>query len=400
MFAAEIREISEGVQQKAADITSHLEQTISQIKVVKSFSREKSEIEKFKGETEKSFNISMRAVQILATQNPVIALLQTIAVVAIVWYGGVEIIKGSLTLPQLISFATALAIMTDPGNTLSKSYSVLQQGMASLKRIFEIADIQPAIKDAKDAVPLPSALGKVEFINVSFAYESEEVLKNINLAVEPGEVIALVGRTGAGKSTLASLLLRFYDSSSGKILIDGHDIKKIKIESLRRQMAVVPQEITLFRGTVRENIAYGKENAKFEEIVRAAKLANAHDFIEKLPNKYETEVGERGTKLSGGERQRIAIARAILRDPKILILDEATSSLDAETEALIREALDRLIKKRTTFIIAHRLYTVEKANRIVVIDDGKITETGTHQELMAKGSLYQHLYKLQFKNTA
>lgn len=400
IFAREIREISEGVQQKAADITSHLEQTISQVKVVKSFSREKSEIKKFKGETEKSFNISMRAVQILATQNPVIALLQTMAVVAIVWYGGVEIIKGNLTLPQLISFATALAIMTDPGNTLSKSYSVLQQGMASLKRIFEIADIQPTIKDEKDAAALPNIQGKVEFVNVSFAYEAQEVLKDINLSVEPDQVIALVGRTGAGKSTLVSLLLRFYDSSSGKILIDGHDIKKIKIESLRRQIAVVPQEITLFRGTIKENIAYGKENARLEEIISAAKLANAHAFIEKLPNKYETEVGERGTKLSGGERQRIAIARAILRDPKILILDEATSSLDAETEASIRQALDRLIKKRTTFIIAHRLYTVEKADRIVVIDDGKIAETGSHRELMTKGSLYRHLYELQFKNSA
>lgn len=405
IFAREIHEISIGVQQKAADITSHLTETLSQIRVVKSFSMEKKEVKKFKGETEKSFNISMRAVQILATQNPVVALLQTIAVVAIVWYGGMEIINGNLTLPQLISFATALAIMTDPGNTLSRGYSVLQQGMASVKRIFEVIDIQPTIKDEKDAILLPEIRGKVEFQNLSFAYEPaspagrhEDVLRNINLLVTPGEIIALVGRTGAGKSTLVSLLLRFYDPSSGKIMVDEYDVKKVMLETLRKQIAVVPQEIALFRGTIKDNIAYGKPTAKDDEIISAAKSANAHNFIESLPNKYETEVGERGTKLSGGERQRIAIARAILRDPRILILDEATSSLDAETESLIREALERLMKGRTTFIIAHRLYTVEKADRIVVIDDGKIVEVGPHQELLAKGGLYKYLYEIQFKN--
>jgi subfamily B ATP-binding cassette protein MsbA len=394
IFAREIHEISMGVQQKAADITSHLHETLSQIRVVKAYSMEKKEIEKFKGETQKSFKISMRAVQILATQNPVVALLQTIAVVAIVWFGGMEIINGNLSLPKLISFATALAIMTDPGNTLSKAYSVIQQGMASVKRIFEVVDIQPTIRDEKDALSLGKINGNVKFESLSFAYENEEVLKNIDLTVNPGEVIALVGRTGAGKSTLMSLLLRFYDPSSGKILVDGNNIKKAKLESLRKQMAVVPQEIALFRGSIKENIAYGKPNAKDEEIISAARLANAHNFIQNLPQHYDSQVGERGTKLSGGERQRIAIARAVLRDPRILILDEATSSLDAETEALIREALERLMKGRTTFIIAHRLYTVEKADRIVVIDEGKIAEIGSHRELLAKGGLYKHLYQI------
>ncbi|MFH1576740.1 MAG: ABC transporter ATP-binding protein [Candidatus Margulisiibacteriota bacterium] len=398
LFAKEIRQISEGVQQKAADITSHLEETISQVKVVKSFAMEKKEVAKFKGETKKSFHINMRAVQILATQNPVIALLQTLAVVAIVWYGGREIISGNLSLPQLISFATALAIMTDPGNTLSKAYSILQQGMASTKRIFEIADIQPTIQDLPDAAPLPRITGSVDFANLSFAYEKQQVLKNINLSVKPGEIIALVGRTGAGKSSLMSLLLRFYDPTSGQVLVDGHDIKKVKQATLRQQIAVVPQEISLFRGTIKENIAYGKPNAKEEEIIEAAKLANAHKFIDNLEQKYDSQVGERGAKLSGGEKQRIAIARAILRDPRILILDEATSSLDAETEVLIREALERLMKNRTTFIIAHRLYTVEKADRILVIDDGQIAEAGTHQELLAKDGLYKYLYEIQFKN--
>jgi len=400
IFAREIREISEGVQQKAADITSQLQETISQVKVVKSFSMEKHEVKKFKGETEKSFNINMRAVKILATQNPVVALLQTTAVVAIIWFGGLEIINNNLTLPQLISFATALGIMTDPGNTLSKGYSILQQGMASVKRIFEVEAIQPTIKDTKDAIPLPRIQGKVEFQNISFAYENEEVLQGINLSVKPGEIIALIGRTGSGKSTLMSLLLRFYDPAEGKILVDGNDITQVKIESLRKQMAVVPQEITLFRGSIKENIAYGKANARDDEIIAAAKLANAHNFIDALPQKYEAEVTERGSNFSGGERQRIAIARAILRNPRILILDEATSSLDAETEAAIRQALGRLMQGRTSFIIAHRLYTVEKADRIVVIDNGKIAEIGPHQELLAKGGLYKYLYEIQFKNKA
>jgi len=400
MFAKEIREISEGVQQKAADLTTHLQETISQIKVVKSFTMEHKEAEKFEQESHKSFVLTMRAMQILATQNPVIALLQTIAVVAVVWYGGMEIIKGGLTLPQLISFATALAIMTDPGNTLSRAYTIIQQGMASTKRIFEVMDIQPTVKDLKDALPLPQLQGRVEFKNVSFSYEKEGVLKNINLKVEAGEIVALVGRTGAGKSTLVSLLLRFYDPTSGKIMVDNYEIDKVTLNSLRRQIAVVPQEIALFQGTIKDNIAYGKPEAKDEEIIEAARLANAHRFIERLPQKYETQVGERGTKLSGGERQRIAIARAILRDPRILVLDEATSSLDSETEALITEALERLMKGRTTFIVAHRLYTVEKANRIVVLDHGQIVESGPHRELLAKGGLYQRLYEIQFKNKA
>lgn len=398
-FAREIHEISEGIQQKAADITSHLQETLSQVRVVKSFAMEKKEIEKFKGETEKSFRINMRAVTFLATQRPVVALLQTIAVVAIVWFGGMEMINGNLTLPKLISFATALGIMTDPGNTLSKAWSILQQGMASVKRIFEVIDIHPTIKDEKDAEALPRIEGKVGFQNINFAYEENQVLKGIDLSVTPGEIIALVGRTGAGKSTLVSLLLRFYDPSSGKVLVDGKDIRKVKQESLRKQIAVVPQEISLFTGTIRENIAYGKPDARDEEIIAAARQANANHFIEKLPQGYDTQVGERGTKLSGGERQRIAIARAILRDPRILILDEATSSLDAETESLIREALDRLMRGRTSFIIAHRLYTVEKASRIVVLDEGKIAEIGTHQELLTRDGLYKYLYEMQFKNS-
>lgn len=398
MFATELRHISERVQQKTADITSHVQETVSQIRVVKSFTMEKAETDKFKKENAKALSITMKAVQILSTQSPVIALLQAIAAVGIVWFGGKQIIDGTLTLPQLISFATALGIMTDPGSTLSKSFTIFAQGMASVKRVFQLLEIKPTIVNAKDAQVLPAIQGRVEFQNLSFAYEQGAVLSDINLSVKPGEAIALVGRTGAGKSTLVNLLPRFYDPTAGKVLIDGHDLKHVTLESLRRQIAIVPQEIALFQGTIKENIGYGKPDATDEEIFEAAKNANAHSFITALPNGYETEVGERGAKLSGGERQRIAIARAVLRDPRLLILDEATSSLDAETEVLIREALEKLMKGRTTFIIAHRLYTVEKVDRVVVLEKGRIAELGPHRELLAKGGLYKHLYEIQLQN--
>ena len=397
MFATELRHISERVQQKTADITSHVQETVSQIKSVQSFTMEEAEAAKFKKENDHAFTITMKAVQILSTQTPVIAFLQAIAVVAIVWYGGMEIINGTLTLPQLISFATALGIMTDPGSTLSKSFTIFQQGMASAKRIFELLDAPVSIFDKPGAKPLPKIAGQVELRNVSFAYETDPVLENINLSVKPGEMIALVGRTGSGKSTLVNLLPRFWDPRSGQVLIDGVDLRDVTVESLRRQIAVVPQEIALFRGTIRENLAYGRPDASEEQIIAAAKAANAYNFIAELPQGFDTEVGERGAKLSGGEKQRIAIARAILRDPRILILDEATSSLDVETESLLREALEKLMAGRTSFVIAHRLYTVEKASRVVVLDNGRIVEVGTHQELLAKGGLYQYLNEIQAK---
>jgi subfamily B ATP-binding cassette protein MsbA len=397
LFSAELRRFSESAQQKTADITSHVEETLSQIRVVKAFTMEVEEDKKFRARNDKTFEVTMKAEQMLATQNPVVAFLQAIAAVGIVWYGGREIILGSLTLPQLVSFATALGIMTDPGSALSRAFGQIARGLASSKRIFEVLDIKPTIIDAQDAGDLPAISGQVEFKNLSFAYEREAVLSGINLSVRPGEVIALVGRTGAGKSTLVNLLPRFYDPTGGVVSIDGHDLKKVTLASLRQQIAIVPQEIALFHGTIGENISYGKPGAAKAEIVEAAQKANAHQFISALPNGYETEVGERGAKLSGGERQRIAIARAVLRDPRLLILDEATSSLDAETEVLIREALEKLMKGRTTFIIAHRLYTVEKVDRVVVLEKGRIAELGSHRELLAKGGLYQHLYELQFQ---
>ncbi|HVN67340.1 MAG TPA: ABC transporter ATP-binding protein, partial [Candidatus Sulfotelmatobacter sp.] len=364
------------------------------------FTMEEEENKKFARVNDQAFSVAMRASVILSSQLPVIALLQAIAAVSIVWYGGWQIINGYLSLPQLISYATALGIMTEPGSTLSKAFTTIQQGLASSKRIYEILDIEPTVADRPDAKPLARIIGRIEMKNVSFAYEKETVLADINLDVKPGEAIALVGRTGAGKSTLVNLIPRFYDPTGGSVLIDGQDIRNVTLNSLRNKIAIVPQDIALFRGTVQDNIAYGHPGASCDEIEAAAKAANAHQFIAALPDGYLTEVGERGAKLSGGEKQRIAIARAVLRDPRILILDEATSSLDAETEALIREALDKLMKGRTSFIIAHRLYTVEKVDRVVVLDDGRIVESGPHKELIARGGLYRRLHDLQFQNKA
>jgi subfamily B ATP-binding cassette protein MsbA len=398
VFGLELRHVSEKMQQKTADLTAHVQETTSQIRVVKSFTMEQAEQQKFQAENEQWFHVTMKAVQSLSTQLPIVALLQAVAAVSIVWYGGLEIIRGTLTLPQLISFATALGIMTDPGSALCKTFAVMQQGIASLKRIFELIETKPTVADLPDAKPLREIIGRIEFQHVSFAYDKEGVLAGIDLEVKAGESLALVGRTGAGKSTLVNLIPRFYDPTAGRILIDGHDIREVTLESLRQKIAIVPQEIALFSGTVQDNIAYGKPAATCEQIQAAAKAANAHDFIAALPDGYLTEVGERGAKLSGGEKQRIAIARAVLRDPKILILDEATSSLDAETEVMIREALEKLMRGRTTFIIAHRLYTVEQVDRVIVLDDGRIAETGKHAELIARGGIYKKLYELQFQN--
>jgi ATP-binding cassette, subfamily B, bacterial MsbA len=396
-FAGGLRKVSENVQQKTADITSQVQETISQIRVVQAFTMEEEEAAKFKNQNARALKETMKAVQILSTQAPIVALLQAAATVGIVWLGGLQIINGQLTLPQLISFATALGIMTDPGSTLSKAFAVIQQGKASIKRIFELLDVKPTVLDSANARELPRVSGQVEFQKIDFAYGQETVLTGIDLTVKAGEAIALIGRTGAGKSTLANLLPRFYDPTQGHVLIDGYDLKDVTLKSLRRQVAVVPQEIALFQGTILENIAYGRLDATYEEIVAAATLANAHQFISNFPNGYETQVGERGTKLSGGERQRIAIARAVLRDPRILILDEATSALDPETEALIRDALQKLMKGRTSFVIAHRLFTIEHVDRVVVLDNGRIVEIGPHAELIARGGLYKHLYEMQFK---
>jgi subfamily B ATP-binding cassette protein MsbA len=322
------------------------------------------------------------------------------AVVAVFWFGGHEVLASRLTAGQLFMFLILTLTIAGSIGQFSGLWTSLQEALGATKRLFEILDTQSDIVDRPAAQPLPRVNGHISLDGISFAYKdnkSVHTLSDVSLEVKPGEVLALVGPSGAGKSTLVNLIPRFFDPTTGQICIDGQDIRAVRIKSLREQIGLVPQETLLFGGTVRENIVYGKLDANDDEMMAAARAANAHDFILQLPNGYETTVGERGVKLSGGQRQRIAIARAILKDPRILLLDEATSSLDSESEGLVQEALERLMQGRTSIVIAHRLSTVHHADRIAVLDQGRLTELGTHAELIAHDGLYARLYRMQFR---
>lgn len=399
-FGREMRKVSHKAQRKAADVASVLQEFLHGVRIIKSFATESYEIEKFRKEAEQNFWSRMKESQIKATQTPVLAFIQMLAVVMVVWYGGYEVISGRLSAPNLIAFFAGIALIADPLSKLGVLSTLIQSALASAERVFEIIDIKPTIKEKENAKELKDVKGTVEFKNVTFQYEKDEppVLKDVNIKAHPGEIIALVGRSGAGKSTLVNLIPRFYDPEQGAVLIDGNDVKDLTLNSLRGSLGIVPQETILFTGTVKENIAYAKTDASLEEIEKVAKMANAHDFIIKLPQGYETLVGEKGVRLSGGERQRISIARALLRDPKILIFDEATSALDSESERLVQEAMNRLMQGRTTFIIAHRLSTVQHATNILVLDQGRIAEQGKHRDLLSKSGLYKKLYEMQFKD--
>ena len=399
-FGFEMREVSREAQKKAADVASILQETVSGARIVKSFAMEKHEVKKFSEESEKSFWLTLKQAQINVTQAPLLAFLQVLAVVAVVWYGAFEVVSGRLAASALISFFAGIAMIADPNSKLGTINTTIQNALAAAERIFEVIDIAPSIKEKENAVELKDIKGKIEFKDVYFKYEKQggAVLEDINLMINPGEIIALVGRSGAGKTSLVNLIPRFYDPSRGEILIDGYNLKDLKLESLRKQMGIIPQETVLFSGTIRDNIAYSKTDATDEEVKGVAQLANANGFICSMPEGYNSLVGERGVRLSGGERQRIAIARALLRDPKILIFDEATSSLDTESEQLVQEAMNRLTKGRTVLIIAHRLSTIQHADRIVVVDKGQIIEVGKHADLLAKGGIYKKLYEMQFRD--
>lgn len=398
-FSSLIREAARQTQRKSADIYSILAEKIAGIRVIKSFTTEKHEIDRFSDEIEKSFWLAMREIQIDATQKPLLELIQAIAITIVIWYGAYEVVAGHLSINNLIAFFVGIGLIATPLATLGKVTLSVQRSLSAAERIFDVLDTKPTIYDIEGAIDLPPIQGEVNFNNVNFHYNKDvPILHDINVKVKPGEIIALVGRSGAGKSTFVNLIPRFYDTISGSITIDGIDVKKCKVYSLRKQIAIVPQETILFLGTIKENISYGSFDASNDAIINAAKAANIHDFIMTLPDKYETLVGERGSLLSGGEKQRVSIARAILRDPKILILDEATSSLDTESERLVQDALEKLIKGRTTFIIAHRLSTVQIADRILVFDKGGIIEEGSHRELIAKGGKYKMLYDMQFRD--
>ena len=398
-FGKRIRKSGSRIQEVTADITSVLQEVASSPRVIKSFVREDYEIDRFDKENLNNFRANMKYAQLSSTLTPTIEFVAAVGVSIILWYGGNSVINGSITAGSLVAFLTYAVNISNPIKRLSRVIGNIQKALAAAQRVFDVLDLPEVIKNAPDAKLLPKVKGDVRFNDVSFAYnENEEVLSHVSFEVKPGEMIAFVGPSGAGKSTVASLLPRFYDATSGSITIDGEDIRKVTLNSLREQVGIVPQETVLFNGSVYDNILYGRLDATREEVEAAAKAANAHDFIMQVPNGYETMLGDRGMNISGGQRQRISIARAILKNPQILILDEATSALDTESERVVQEALDRLMVGRTSFVIAHRLSTIKNADKIMVLEKGQLIEQGTHDELMAMDGLYAHLYKIQYRS--
>jgi subfamily B ATP-binding cassette protein MsbA len=396
-FGDRIRSYSHNLTNTLADISSFLQEKISAIRIVKSFTREEDEKKAFKQKVEANYHYSMKIVRIIALLSPTNELFNTVATSLLVIFCGYLFIQGSMTIETMIFFLMLIINLAKPVKALGESMARIQKTLVSAGYIFEILDLETEpLYSERPQIEIKS--GEVEFKDVSFAYNGEiQALSNVSLHVAPGEKIALVGQSGGGKSTFINLIPRFYDLEHGQILIDGQDTKEMDLLSLRRQMAIVPQDVVLFSGTIYDNIRYGKLDASSDQIFEAARYANAHNFIKKLEKGYETEVGERGLQLSGGQRQRIAIARAILRNPKILLLDEATSALDTESERMVQTALGRLMKGRTSFIIAHRLSTIAYCDRIVVLEAGRIVEIGTHEELLKKKKgVYRRLHALQF----
>ncbi|HZM89656.1 MAG TPA: ABC transporter transmembrane domain-containing protein [Blastocatellia bacterium] len=396
-----VRRLSTQVQDRLAEANSVLEETLSAIRIVQSFVREEYERARYRSRIQDSLKLAVKRAIASGGFIAFIILVVYSGIAVVLWFGSRMVISGQMTAGDLIKFVLYTFFVGGAVGGMTELYGQFNQAIGATRRVFELLDTRPEIKDPQDPETLEKVQGHVELIDVEFTYPDERalaVLKSVTIEAKPGEIIALVGPSGAGKSTLVALIPRFYDVSAGSIRIDSHDIRSLRLADLRSAIGMVPQETTLFGGPIRENIGYGKLGASNEEIEAVARAAHAHEFISEFPEGYDTVVGERGVKLSGGQRQRIAIARALLKNPAILILDEATSSLDSESERLVQDALETLMQGRTTFVIAHRLSTVRRADRIIVLDQGRIVEEGSHDELLAGGGLYKRLYEIQFQD--
>ncbi|MCD6325798.1 ABC transporter ATP-binding protein, partial [Candidatus Bathyarchaeota archaeon] len=398
IFGKKIRPVISKSREYFADITSTLWENISGIRVVRAFAMEDYERRKFQKPNNAYYEMMIKATSLRAIFLPLTGLIGGFVMVIVYWLGGMRVIEGRIGIDTLYVFSSYVSMLMRPMGMMGMIWTGYQRMAAAGERVFQIIETEPEVKDKPNAIELKNIKGHIKFENVYFGYEKDKpILKNINLEIKPGETVALLGPTGSGKSTLIRLLMRFYDVTSGRILVDGHDIRDVKLKSLRRHIGIVSQEIFLFNRTVKENISFGKPDASMDDVIRAAKIAQAHEFITNFPNGYETIIGERGLNLSGGQRQRIAIARALLLDPKILILDDSTSSVDVDTEYEIQKALNALLKNRTTLVITQRISTIRNADKIIVMDNGEIIEEGDHETLMAKKGAYYRLYQTLYE---